>query len=841
MSQTEQPGSEVQILPMRREHAREVARLHIEGIRMGFISSLGENFVTALYEGLCESPESFGYVAVKDGKVIGFASFTTNLNKLYWTVIRKKGIQFLSILVREHFTWTVIRKVLETLIYPQRIERHKIPRAEFLSMAVAPEARGHGLATRFVQMGFEECRRRGVRELKILAAEAIGPINKMYEKFGFPRVAQIQNHGIVSNVYVASTRHFEKENPSEVRIRPMRMEDVRQIAEIHRICFSPTRSLFSVLHPRVTCHLYAQYVKEACSMGMVLEEVKTGLIGGYTAGTLRPGFHKRFFWTYLPMLVWYLLIGLCTKRVVWKIVFLFLKANNPFRSRSLPSVSVDPAPAGLVACFQPVALHPDFRGGGHADRLVCALIEHMFALGAVRVWGKIALDNVASQKLFMERLGWRKILIENSWYFVWMDKQDYLARQAGAGAETASGTKTVRLPDYPPAFVTYGWCRSSYTVLWSLGQKGIPVHVGDASSLAMSRFSRYARSFTCLPDFFAEPQAYIEALLDALKKTGASVLLPCHEDTGLVSRYRDRFPEHIRTAIPTWETYQLMEDKLKSVDYIRRFNGMAPQSYPIHSREQLEELSRTLSFPLVLKARSGNSAKGVTIVRNPQELHNKFEEFIRLFHLPQERWPFLQEFLPGRAVGICALYNQGQCLAWFGEEYLRCKEPGRFGTSTLRRTWEDETVIQKALTVLDSLRWHGLVHMDLIEDSEGNFKIIEINPRPWGAIALSIFAGVDFPWMWYRLAVGHPVCFDSFVRRQIYCRWILGDCLALLNRLRQKRWRETKEIFQRQPDCYHDSWLPGDHLPFFAQYLDYAKKFVASGFQVNPTGRQMVH
>jgi hypothetical protein len=54
---------------------------------------------------------------------------------------------------------------------------------------------------------------------------------------------------------------------------------------------------------------------------------------------------------------------------------------------------------------------------------------------------------------------------------------------------------------FPPAFVTYGWCRTAYTVVQSLGQKGIDVHVGDASPLAMSRFSRYCKSFTKLPVF----------------------------------------------------------------------------------------------------------------------------------------------------------------------------------------------------------------------------------------------------------------------------------------------------------------------------------------------------
>ncbi len=37
------------------EHAEQVARLHIEGIRTGFISSLGIDFVTALYEANAKS------------------------------------------------------------------------------------------------------------------------------------------------------------------------------------------------------------------------------------------------------------------------------------------------------------------------------------------------------------------------------------------------------------------------------------------------------------------------------------------------------------------------------------------------------------------------------------------------------------------------------------------------------------------------------------------------------------------------------------------------------------------------------------------------------------------
>ena len=132
---------------MRKEHARQAARLHIEGIHMGFISSLGVEFVTALYEAIAQSPESFGYVALKDQKVVGFASFTTNLNGLYRTIILKNGLRFFFLLSKRIFSWRVNRKIFETLFYPSRVKKYNFPKAEFLSMAVSPEARGHGLAT----------------------------------------------------------------------------------------------------------------------------------------------------------------------------------------------------------------------------------------------------------------------------------------------------------------------------------------------------------------------------------------------------------------------------------------------------------------------------------------------------------------------------------------------------------------------------------------------------------------------------------------------------------------------------------------------------------------------
>lgn len=196
----------VTLLP---EHTEQVAKLHISGIATGFISSLGTDFVKALYCAIAESRYSVCLVAVQDNKVLGFALFTTNLHDLYKSLIFKRGPKFFLLLCSRIFSVSTVKKIFETLFYPARIKKMNLPQAEFLSMAIADEARGKGLATKLVRRGFEECAKLGVKELKIFAAVDIQAINNMYKKLGFQLVGQMENHGVVSNVYVARTDHFE--------------------------------------------------------------------------------------------------------------------------------------------------------------------------------------------------------------------------------------------------------------------------------------------------------------------------------------------------------------------------------------------------------------------------------------------------------------------------------------------------------------------------------------------------------------------------------------------------------------------------------------------------------
>ena len=198
---------QVEFKDLQAAHAGQVAALHIQCISTGFISSMGIDFVTSLYEAIVKSQSSFGVIAVRNEKVIGFAALTTNLNKLYKSVVWRKGGKFALLLAGNMLSLRRIKKIFETLFYPARTKKMNLPSAELLSIAVEPEERGKGLAGQLIEKSFRHCQKTGVDKVKVLIGADNKAGNKLYLKSGFELIGQIVNHGVLSNIYVAKTTH----------------------------------------------------------------------------------------------------------------------------------------------------------------------------------------------------------------------------------------------------------------------------------------------------------------------------------------------------------------------------------------------------------------------------------------------------------------------------------------------------------------------------------------------------------------------------------------------------------------------------------------------------------
>ena len=65
--------------------------------------------------------------------------------------------------------------------------------------------------------------------------------------------------------------------------------------------------------------------------------------------------------------------------------------------------------------------------------------------------------------------------------------------------------------------------------------------------------------------------------------------------------------------------------------------------------------------------------------------------------------------------------------------------------------------------IIHKLNWSGVAHLDLRYDEENNqIKIIEINPRYWGTVMGSLYAGVNFPYLHCLAGLNISVAKETF-------------------------------------------------------------------------------
>ncbi|QQR88955.1 MAG: hypothetical protein IPJ88_12085 [Myxococcales bacterium] len=72
-------------------------------------------------------------------------------------------------------------------------------------------------------------------------------------------------------------------------------------------------------------------------------------------------------------------------------------------------------------------------------------------------------------------------------------------------------------------------------------------------------------------------------------------------------------------------------------------------------------------------------------------------------------------------------------------------DPPPFGTATVLRLHSPRILIQQAQAVASALNWHGILMIEFIRDQkDGQWKVIEINGRPWLFFDFFRRAGLDF-------------------------------------------------------------------------------------------------
>lgn len=183
---------------------RQVARIHQQAISEGFLSSLGVNFLSLLYEAIDRSRDSVLLVVRDGGRVVGFVSGAPGLREVYRYLLNS-WFRLGMALLPSFFSPRKVFRILETFSFSRKNnpDLSSLPRDELLSIAVEESFRGKGHAETLFRDLQDYFRTAKVKQFKIVVGDALAPAHKFYCRMGARPVAQTEVHkGSGSVVYV---------------------------------------------------------------------------------------------------------------------------------------------------------------------------------------------------------------------------------------------------------------------------------------------------------------------------------------------------------------------------------------------------------------------------------------------------------------------------------------------------------------------------------------------------------------------------------------------------------------------------------------------------------------
>jgi predicted ATP-grasp superfamily ATP-dependent carboligase len=358
--------------------------------------------------------------------------------------------------------------------------------------------------------------------------------------------------------------------------------------------------------------------------------------------------------------------------------------------------------------------------------------------------------------------------------------------------------------------VTDATWHKTLAVVRDMGGAGLEVGAVGGSRCSTDFFSRYCKRRVVCPDPVQEPAGFLNCLIRHVSRYPYDLIIPMDDVTiGLVARARDRFPAGTRMVIAPWESLDKALDKAKTFQVAQRLSVPAPKTWFIEDLADLKIVADKISGPLVVKPRKSWGARGVSFVWKPKELEQKYLAVHQRYP-----YPLIQEMIPmdGPFLAVGLLFDQaGEPVAGFVQRSLR-EFPVTGGSSTLRESISDPLLLAQAISLLREIGWVGLAQVEFkIDPRNGQPKLMEINPRCWNSIQLAIEAGVNFPLLLYKVAMGIPFepVFDYAVG--VRSRWLIpGDILHFLTNSKRFSMEPSFFAFFDKRTVYED--FPRDDL-----------------------------
>jgi len=301
-------------------------------------------------------------------------------------------------------------------------------------------------------------------------------------------------------------------------------------------------------------------------------------------------------------------------------------------------------------------------------------------------------------------------------------------------------------------------------VLRTFAKKGIPVIMLD-SDHCIGKYSRFKKKFFRSPRP-SDDQSYVDFLIGLAKRERIDrdrwVIFPNSDETVYVlSKHKNILEEFYRVTTPDWEVIQNVHIKKNTYQLAEEHGIPIPTTYCPETLEELVELS--LNYPVVVKPSIRDNfyskVKSKAYRVNSKEELVKTYEYVCSIIDPSE--VLVQEYIPGgpkHLYSFCPFFKEGQVVTSIMARRAR-QHPMDFGhASTFAELVDIPEIRSIAERFLGLIGYYGFAEVEFMRDPrDGDYKLIEVNPRVWGWHTIAIASGLDLPYLLYQDMIGEQM------------------------------------------------------------------------------------
>ncbi len=202
----------------------------------------------------------------------------------------------------------------------------------------------------------------------------------------------------------------------------------------------------------------------------------------------------------------------------------------------------------------------------------------------------------------------------------------------------------------------------------------------------------------------------------------------------------------IHMFLPTLKQFQERE-KDKLPEYGVKYGVKVPGSINLGSFSQIKEIDEKFEYPVMIKGQFYDAY----VAANEEQVKQAFHKLAAKWGLPV----IAQEFVKGTEVNVIALGDgKGNTIAAVPMRKQYITDKGKaWGGITLA----DEKMMELTRMIIQKTKWKGGMELELIKTNNGEYFLIEINPRIPAWVYLAVGAGQNIPDALIKLALGWDV------------------------------------------------------------------------------------